>query len=343
MRKSVKGLLTGLLVASSLTLPVGTAYAQEIKARDVKFAFVNVKEHPHSLAATRFAELVAQKSGGKLKVRTFPGGTLGADPAVVSALQGGTIEMTALVTGILAGQIKEFSIFDLPFLFDSVAEADAVADGPVGKKLLEKLPEKGLIGLGFWDHGFRNATNSRRPITKVEDIQGLKIRVLQIPIYTEMFNTLGANSVPLAFTELYTALDTKTVDGQENPWTSFEASKLYEVQKYGTTTRHVYNVLVVLVSKKFWDQLSNDERKIFTDAASETTSYQRKISREMDGKSLELIKSKGMSIIDLPQAERAKMREKLKPVTDKYSKEFGEALVSEVNAEIGKVRSKGGK
>ena len=181
----------------------------QVRERNLKVAYVQDKDHPHGLGAQKFADLVAQKSGGKMKVRTYGSGQLGGDAQVISSLQGGTVEMTMVSPGLLVGLVKEFGILDLPFLFNSYTEVDAVLDGAVGKKLLEKLPEKGLIGLGYWDHGFRNLTNSRRPVTKMEDIAGLKVRVIQIPLFIETFNALGANAVPMPFPELYTALETE--------------------------------------------------------------------------------------------------------------------------------------
>jgi TRAP-type transport system periplasmic protein len=234
---------------------------------------------------------------------------------------------------------KDFGIFDTPFLFDNFKEADAILDGPVGKKLLDKLPEKGLIGLSYWDHGFRILTNSRRPVAKMEDIQGLKVRVQQIPVFIDTFTTLGANAVPLPFPELYTALETKTVDGQENPFVSIEVTKFYEVQKYASNTRHAYSPLLVLASKKFWDQLSHDERTLLLDAAKETQSYERETSRSLDAKAAEELKSKGMTITEISSEERSRMREKLKPVIEKHYKTINEALVQEMTAELQKVRA----
>jgi len=229
-------------------------------------------------------------------------------------------------------------MLDLPYLFNEFKEADAVLDGPVGKKLNDKLPEKGLIGLSYWDHGFRNLTNSRHPVAKADDIKGLKVRVLQLPLYIEMFNTLGANAVPLPYPELYTAMETKTVDGQENTFSSIETAKFYEVQKYVSTTRHVYQPLILLFSKKVWDQLSNDERKILQDAANETKPYARQISREADVKALETLKAKGMIVTEFPPAEAAQWRQKLKPVVDKFAQNAGESIVKEMYAEIEKAR-----
>jgi TRAP-type transport system periplasmic protein len=335
---SERVLATVSAMAASLLL-ASAAHAQNIKERNFKFAFVNQKEHPQGLGAQRFAEIVDKKSGGKMKVRLFPAGQLGGDAAVISSLQGGTVEFTMVVPGSLSGAIKEFTLFDLPYLFNNEQEADAVIDGPFGKKLLDKLPVKGLIGLSYWEHGFRNVTNSRRPVAKMEDLQGLKLRVIQIPIYVDIFNALGANAVPLPLPEVYTALEQKAVDGQENPYSLVEASKYYEIQKFGTTTQHTFNPIVVLFSKKMWDQLSEDERKILVDAANEVKPYQRKVNRELNAKAAEFLKSKSMTLTEFSQQERERMREKLKPVTDKYTKVGDDALVKELFSEVAKARA----
>jgi tripartite ATP-independent transporter DctP family solute receptor len=337
MGNRLKAMLAGIAASGLLTL-AGAGYAAEIKERSLKVGFVQAKDHPQGLALEKFAEAVARKSDGKLKVRIFGDGTLGGDAAVISSLQGGTVEMTLVATGLLTGHVKDFGIFDLPFLFNDYAEADAVLDGPIGKKLMDKLPEKGLVGLTYWDHGFRNLTNSRRPVAKAEDIQGLKIRVLQLPIHIAMFNTLGANAVPMPFPELYTALETRTVDGQENTFSSIESSKFNEVQKFVSVTNHVYQPLILLFSKKSWDQLSGDERKILTDAGAEVQAEVRKISRDANSKALERLKASGMTANEVAPEVIAQMRAKLKPVTEKHSKELGEALVNEMQAQIEAVR-----
>jgi tripartite ATP-independent transporter DctP family solute receptor len=216
--------------------------------------------------------LVQQKSGGKLVIKLFPGGTLGGDLQTVSALQGGTVDLTVLNAGLLVAQVKEFGVLDLPFLFNDAKEADAVVDGPVGQQLFEKLAAKNMVGLGYWDLGFRSLTNSKRPIAKPEDIQGLKVRVVQSPIYIDLFNALGANAAGMPITELYGALEQKAVDGQENPPTVINTSKFNEVQKYLSLTRHMYNPQALLISKKTWDKLSPEERKIIQDAAKRRSS-----------------------------------------------------------------------
>jgi tripartite ATP-independent transporter DctP family solute receptor len=334
------GKLATLLLISGL-LAASASIAADIRERNIKVGMVLNLDHPQGQALTKFAELVAQKSAGKMKVKLYPGGALGNDVTMISALQGGTQEMAVPDTATLVGieGLKDFGVMNLPFLFDTGQEADAVLDGPFGQKLLAKLPEKGLIGLGFWENGFRHVTNSRKPISKAEDFTGLKLRVIQNPLFIDTFNALGANAVPMPFPELYTALESKTVDGQENPLAIILSSKFHEVQKHIVLSKHMYSLWPFLMGKKFWDRLTPDEQKVITEAANEAKAYERKIIRAYDAKALEELKSKGMQVTTLPEAEIAKMREKLKPVWAKFTKEFGEASANELFAELDKIRT----
>ena len=339
MHRFLMGLLASALIPG-LVLLSDAAHAAEINQHTIKFASAGAKGSPAVMGMEKFADLVKEKSGGKVTVRVFPGGTLGGDIQTISALQGGTIEMTVMNAGLLAGVVKDFVVVDFPFLFDTPQEADAVMDGPVGTALADKLPGKGLIGLGYWELGFRQLTNSRRPVATVGDIAGLKIRVVQSPIYVDLFNALGANAVPMPFPEVYTALETKTVDGQENPAPSILTAKLNEVQKYLTLTRHTYNPQIVMISKRLWDKLNEDERKILQEATLEARDYQRTVAREQDGKAIEALKAEGMTVGELPAEEVAKFRDKAKPVADKHAKEVDPALVQQLKDEIIKVRGK---
>lgn len=337
MKQVTKHLFASLSVFA-LVFTAASAKAADIKDRTIKFSYVLPKEHPYGLGAAKFAELVEKKSDGKIKVKTYSDGTLGGEAQTISATQGGIQEMTLVSSAPVVGIVKEFALFDLPFIFQDEKEADAVLDGPVGKKLLDKLNEKNLVGLCYWENGFRHVTNSKRPITKADDVQGLKIRTMQNPVYTDVFNTLGANAVPMAMTEVYTALETKAVDAQENPYAIIHASKFNEVQKYVSATKHTYAPAPVLVGKKFWDKLTPDEQKILQDSCIEARDYERKVSREQSAKVLADLKAKGMAFNEIPPEEVAKMREKVKPVVDKYTKEIGEDLVKQTYAEIDKVR-----
>jgi TRAP-type transport system periplasmic protein len=289
-----------------------------------------------SLGVKRFAELVATKSGGKLKVQEFPSSQLGNELQQQSALQGGVQEMAAPATTSLAGIVKEFGLIDFPFAVSNFAQADALLDGPLGQALIAKLPEKGLVALGYWDLGFRNVTNSKRPITKPEDLDGLKIRVIPNPVFLETFKAFKANPVPMAFGELYGALEAKAVDGQENPFAVILSNKFFEVNKYVSATNHVYAANIVLVGKRFWDKLSPTEQKIMNDAANETRAYQRQTSRAAAATAVKELQAKGMQYNELAPAEQARMRQIAKPVTDKFAASYDPVMVKLYSDELAK-------
>jgi TRAP-type transport system periplasmic protein len=334
----MKRLVLKALLAAFACAAFTAAGAQDIKERTLKLGLQNPKGHPVVMGAEKFAEIVAAKSGGKLKVNLFPGGVLGSDAATVLAVQNGTVEMTILNSGILATQAKEFAVYDFPFLFANTKEADAIVDGPFGKAMHAKLADKGIIGLAYFELGFRDLTNGRRPIHKVEDIAGLKLRVIPNPINIDWVKALDANPTPLAFPELYAALEQHAVDGQENPVSVILANRFAEVQKYLTLTHHQYNPQSVIVSRKTWDGMSAAERQILQDAAQEAARYERQVSREQAVSTVDQLKKAGMQVSELPPAEQARMREKMKPVIDKHAATVGEATVHELMNELARLR-----
>ena len=320
-------------VMASLALSAA-ANADEIREHKMKLGYALKEDHPQGLSAKKFAELIAQKSGGKMTLRAYGNSMLGDDKQMIGALQGGVQQFSIQATSPLVGTVKDFGMLDFFFLFSSEKQADAVLDGPVGQKLLAKTQEKGLVGLAFLENGFRNVTTNKRPITRLEDLQGLKIRVMQSPVFIESLQQLGANPTPLAFSELYTALETSTVDGQENPCAIVETSKFTEVQKFYSITNHVYNSFVLNASKKWWDKLNPSEQKIIRDAALETRDYHRKVSRENDAKCVANLQAQKMQVNKLAPAELSRMREKVKTVVDKFGKEYDPALLKEFMAAI---------
>ncbi|SCZ07287.1 MULTISPECIES: TRAP transporter substrate-binding protein [unclassified Pseudomonas] len=337
MGKLMKTLLAGAC-ATGLLLTGVASHADEIRERTLRFAFQNVKEHPQGQGAQKFADLLSEKSGGKIKVRLFPGGTLGGDVQTVSALQGGTLDITVLNSGILAAQAPDYAMLDFPFLFNNVEEAHAVIDGPVGQKLAAQLDSKGLVGLGYWDLGFRNLTNSKHPVTKLEDMQGLKIRVIQSPIYLETFSALGANPVPMAFPEVYTGLEQHTIDGQENPFTVIEGNKFYEVQKYLSVTGHIFNPQSLIISQKTWNRLNDDEKAMIRAAAAEAQTFQREVTAASMDKAKATLAA-AMTVNEITPAEKDRLRERVKPVVDKFAKSLDGDLVKMMYEEIAKVRA----
>ena len=322
-------LCAGLVAASA-------ASAQDISERTIKVGIGLTEDHPQAQSVRKFGEVVEEKSGGKIKVKLFASGTLGNDVTMISALQGGTLEMTVPDTSTLVNieGLQPFGLINLPFLLQSGEQADALLDGPFGQKLLAKLPDKGLVGLGFWENGFRQVTNSRRAIETAEDFSGLKLRVIQNPLFIETFSALGASAQPMPFPEVYTALETGVVDGQENPLATILASKFYEVQDYAVMSNHIYSVWALLMGKKFWDKLSPDEQQLVAAAAKEATAFERETIRAFSAKAKEEIESEGMEVTELPEAEVAKLREMTKPVWDQFTQQFGQAEAQEMMAAL---------
>jgi TRAP-type transport system periplasmic protein len=333
-------LLAGLAALPLLPARAGVGRAAEIQERTLRLSTAGNKGSPHDIGAQKFAELVAEKSGGKMTVKVYLGGALGPDIQNYSAMQGGTLDFNIGNASLLAGNVKELAVFDFPFLFGTPGEVDAVADSAVGRKLLDKLPERGLVGLAYTDLGFRHVHNRRRPIAKVEDVAGLKMRVIPTPIYVDVMNALGANAVPMPYTETYAALESGAIDGMTNTLVNIIDMKFYEVAKHVTLTNHMYNAQALTMGKKTWDKLSEDERKVVQEAAAEMAPYQRKASRELSAKALDQLKAEGVEVVELPPEELATMREKVQPVVDKYTQEVGADLVGEIRAEIAKARGK---
>jgi tripartite ATP-independent transporter DctP family solute receptor len=288
-----------------------------------KFGYGAAEDHPQGLAAKRFAELVKTRTQGRVVVNTYGSGKLGSDPALQSQVQGGTLEFMTGPTSNLVGLIKEFAIFDLPYIVSNYKDVDAMLDGATGQSLLSKLDAVGLVGLSYQENGFRNMTNSKRPIQKAEDMAGLKVRVIQNPVFIDAFKALGANPVPMPFTELYGALESKAVDGQENPVGLINASKFYEVQKYLTLTGHVYSPFIVIANKKWMDHLTEADRLAVKQAAIESAKYMRQLQRDQAGQLTKELAAKGMQVNELSAAELERLKAAVRPVTLKYANELG--------------------
>ena len=326
--------LKSVLVAVAMGV-AGLATAQE---RTIKFGTVGAETHPAVPGMKKFKEIVEAKSAGRIKVNLFFNGTLGSDQAMVTSMQGGTVEMGVMNTGILASVAKELAVFDFPFLFANEKESDALVDGPVGKKLHAKLEEKGLVGLSYWELGYRHITNSKRAINKVEDLEGLKLRVIPNPINVAWVKALGANPTPMPFPEVFGGLEQKAIDGQENPVAVIASSKFYEVQKHIVLSNHQYNPQSVVMSKKFFDSLSPADKKLVDEAADEAAKAQRGAGRAALAANLDVLKKNGMQVTEFNAAEVAKLREKMKPVIAQFTANVGDATVAEVQAELAKLR-----
>jgi TRAP-type transport system periplasmic protein len=330
-------------VATLVALALGAAgatWAQDIKPRLIRFGYGLNEQSNQGRAAKVLAHEIARLSGGKMKLRAIGAAALGPDTQMQQALIGGAQEMMVGSTATLVGITKEMALWDTPFLFNDAKEADAILDGPIGQAVMDKLQEKGLVGLVYWENGFRNLTNNKRAVARLEDMDGIKLRVMQNEVFLNTFKTLGANAIPLPFSELFSALETKTVDGQENPFNTILSSKFYEVQKYLSVTNHVYSPWIVLASKKWWDGLSRDEQKLLLDAARTARDFERKDTREEGAKALADLKAKGMQINELSPAEANRMREKLGAINGSIAANIGQPLWDQTQAALARLRAK---
>lgn len=295
-------LAAALTIAAAALLPVA-AQAQAMKLTLGHGAAVG---NPRHEAALKFAEALKTKTAGRIEVQVAPSGQLGDDAAMVTALRTGAMDLSANSQGPVANAVAEYAAFGMPFLFSNPAAAFKLLDGPLGKELADKSAEKGMILLGTWDNGIRQMTNSKRAITKIEDLKGLKMRVPPDATLVDIMTALGAESQQIKFAELYVALQQGVVDGQENPLVNIYASKLYEVQKYLSMTNHQFQMTPFLMSKRTWDKLSDADKKAVQEAATEATAFQRKLSAEADEKLLAELKAKGVQVSTVDKALFAK-------------------------------------
>ncbi len=332
-----KSLLTGIGTLLALTLlSSAPAWGAE---RTFKLATNDPIDAPGPKAAVKLGELLDQKSGGTLKVKVYASAVLGSDVQIHGALPGGSVEMAMVGAPVVGSLIKEFGVLDFPYMYASPAEAHAMLDSPMGKQLLGKLTDKNIIGLSFWEIGFRAVTNSRHPVARWEDMQGLKIRTVQSPVFRAFFNALGANALPMPVGEVFSALETRAIDAQENPPSIIAAMRFDEVQKYLSRTDHIYTSYALLISKKIWDGLSDQEKQWMNEAVAEATVYQRTLSGEDNEAKVAELQKRGMQVNTLTEAERARFAEKAQPVIAEAAKAIDAAFVSAWMDELKKVKA----
>lgn len=319
---------------SAFALPAG---AQDVRTARLGHSFA--ESHPRSAAMNHFAAEVAKATGGKVKVDVFGNAALGSEDKMLIAAQAGTIDLYMGALSPVAGRKKELQIFDFPFLFASDDEAAAVLDGPVGRKLLDSLADMNLQGLVWSGGAFRNMSNSKRPLNTLSDMKGLKVRVMQSPMALASFNAMGMNAVPMAFTEVYTALETKALDGYEHPVVDMYANKMFEVQKHLTITNHVYTPVALVASSKFWNALTPEQRNAVQAAAEATRTLQRTEELRQANAVVDELKAKGMTATVMPPAELENIRKAIQPVIEKNTETIGAEFVQSFTAEIKKHRA----
>jgi len=296
-------ILRRTLVAAAVLTAAGLAQAQTVK---LSLGHGSAPDNLRHIASLKFAELVKAKTNGQVEVTVSPSGQLGTDPALITAVRSGAVDITANSQGAFANVVPEYAAFGMPFLFSDLPSAWKALDGPVGKELADKTAEKGMVVLGYWDNGIRHMSNSKRALSKPEDLKGLKMRTPPDAVTVDIMQALGAEAQQIKFAELYVALQQGVVDGQENPLMNIHASKLYEVNKFISLTGHKYEMTPLLISKRSWDRLSDADKKILQEAAAEATQLQRKLSKESDDKLLADLKAKGVQINTVDKTPFAK-------------------------------------
>ncbi len=330
-----KSMLKKIVVALAFgALTTGSALA----AVTGKVGHAMPESHPQAAAMNKFVELSAKYTNNNVQLKAFHSAVLGSDEKQLQAVQAGTQEFYIGTLAPFSTRVKEVQVWDLPFMFANTKEVYALLDGASSKKIFKMIEPTGVHGLMWTGMGFRNLSNSKRPVTKLEDIAGLKIRVMANPVALETWKTLGANAVPMAFSEVFTALEIKAIDGQENPLVHMYANKMQEVQKYISLTNHVYTPVALVVSKKFWDGLSDADKQGVQKAADVAKIVQRELLDAGDKEVIGKFGAAGVKVDAVAPADLAKIQDKVKPVVTKFSPQIGEDFVKGFYAEIDAAR-----
>lgn len=311
-------------LAAGLAMPWlgGTARAQATRLR---FAHPHPESDSWHRAALLFAQTLKERSDGALTVQVFGNGALGSDPTTISSARGGTLDIALTGNPFFTGLAPKLNVLDLPFQFRDRKHVAAVLDGPIGDRLKPELESSGLVTLGFWDIGFRNLTNSRRPVRNAEDVRGLKIRTTPNPAHIKAFQLLGANPLPMPFTELFTAMETRTVDGQENPTTLILNARFHEVQKHLSLTRHAYTAGILAMSKQRLEALPKAQQDLVRAVAAEITPKQRQMNEEAEPGSIARLKQEGMQVVEAPDRD-SMAKIVAEAVRDDYASRYGAEL-----------------
>lgn len=307
------------LIACSDNSAGGTANEEEIV---IKFGHVLAPDHPYNLGAEKFKEILEDNAPQPVEVEIYHSAELGSERELTEGLQLGTVDI-AIAPGTISSFEPKMGVFDLPYIFRDKEHAYQVLDGEIGEELAEDLPEKDLRLLSYWENGFRHLTNSSQPIEKPEDLKGAKIRVPENNIYVEAFKSWGANVTTMAFGELYTALQQKTIDAQENPLALIATNKFYETQEYLSLSGHFYGPAHVLIAENTWGNLSEEMQKAVQNAADEARDYERKLLSDMDDDYLQELKDEGMQVNEVDKEAFQKASE---PLWEKYESDFGNVI-----------------
>ncbi|SFT63872.1 TRAP transporter substrate-binding protein [Halomonas saccharevitans] len=317
---------TTLALSVSLAMTAGAQAADfdDMDPITLRLAHVVNEQDGFHIAAEKFETLVEARTEGKVDIELYPNATLGDERTLLEAMQIGAVDMGVITNGPVANFVEEMAVFELPFLFPSPEAAYEVLDGPIGQELLAKLTDVNLKGLAYAERGFRNLTNSERAVTSPADIDGLRIRVMENPVYVDTFRELGANAIPMAWTEALTAMQQGTIDGQENPVNVIHSFKLYETQEHMTLSRHTYAPAIFVMGMPAWSQLPEAAQAVLAEAAQEAAEHERRVNAEMAAEQLAELREAGMQIVEEPDI--AAFQEAVAPVYEQYGEQFGDYL-----------------
>lgn len=301
----------------------------EFKAT-MKLASAVPPDHPYNVGGQRLADLIKERTNGRIDIKIYPSGQLGkGEREMTEGVQQGAIELLVSSTGPQGGFSPSINILDFPFLFRDYDHVDLVLDGPIGRKLLDDFEKANLKGLAFWENGFRHLTNSKLPVRKAEDAKGLKIRTMENKVHLAAFKAAGLNPTPMAWGEVFTALQQRVIDGQENPVAVIYSSKLWDAgQKYLSLTAHVYSPAILLMNKKLFDSMPKEDQELFLKTALEVAKFQRKLNRESEEQKLREIVTKGVQVIR--DVDRESFKKAMSPIYDEFSSQFPKAQIEAI-------------
>lgn len=324
---------SSLLLAAAIAAVLGGPAAGAAQAETIRVGHADTEAHPKHLAFLKFKELVESASDGDITVDIFPSGQLGGEREMVEALQSGALQITSVSNGVMSAFSKPFMLLDIPFLFQDAARAHQAIDG-ARSVLFSELGGIGLHGLAVWEQGFRQVSSAKRPVRSLEDVKGLKLRTMEAPLHVEAWRAMGANPTPMSWGQVYPSLQTGVIDGQENPLYVVTQENLFEVQKYVSLTNHIYDAMPVVASGAWWNGLSDDRRRIVTEAMAGATAYERglvgaeveKAAAELAGRKIEVVTVPAETLAAMTQAAQP-------PVIARVKAELGDDLVDRWLAE----------
>ncbi len=325
---------TAAILALSVALPANA----EISERTIRIANGVAEDHPVGDGVAAMTECINEATDNAWTINAFWSSALGDDLQSAQSLRSGTLEMVVSSTSPLVAIEPALGVFDLPFLISDEAEADALLDGEFGQFMADMMPEHNLVNLAYWENGFRNLSNSLRPVASLEDFTGMRVRVMQNNIFLDTFQTLGTNATPMAFGEVFTALETGAIDAQENPYVTIDTSRFYEVQDFVSNTRHAYTPFMVLFSKPIFDRYSEQEQQILSDCAIVGRDVQREASRSLSDQSLQRIIDAGLEVNDISEDAMAEIRDAVAGVYDRNADSIGADVVERVMTELAAIR-----